>query len=167
MLPRRLNIAEGFTLPEALVAASVLAMTVLAVIFPFTAAAVNQDAEARIMMATTLAEEILEEILAKPFNDPQGASQPGPELGETTRASFDNIDDYDNYAEPAGNVVSSDGKTVNDPAAAGLSRSVSAKYVYVSGQDGSEAPNFVRVTVTVKYRGQTLVNLTRLAHWAG
>jgi len=165
MVLGRLQHIEGFTLAEALLAAAVLAMTVTAIVFPFTAAAMNQATEARTTMATLLAEDLLEEILAKPFRDPQGQAQLGPDSGESSRLLFDNIDDYDGYLEAEGNIVSSDSSTVDDPAAVGLSRSVSTTYVYVSGQDGSEPPNFIRVDVIVRYREQPLVSVTRLVHW--
>ena len=164
MITRRSQRGKGFTLAEALLAAAVLAMTVSAVILPFTAGAMNQQADARITMATCLAQNMMEEILAKPFKDPDGESQPGPESEETSRSLFDNVDDYNGYSESAGNIVSSDGEEVDDPAATGLSRSVSTAYVYVSGQDGAEPLDFIRVVVEVRYRDQPLITLTRLIH---
>jgi len=164
MIARPRQHTEGFTLAEALLAAAVLSMTVAAILIPFTVAAVNQHADARITTATLLAEEIMEEILAKPFHDPNGPSLPGPEAGELSRSQFDNIDDYHGYAEAEGNIVSSGGVVCDEPAAVGLSRSVSGAYVYVSGQDASGEPNFIRVTVDVRYHGQPVVSLTRLVH---
>jgi len=154
----------GFTLAEAVLAAAVLAMTVSAIILPFSASVMNQQAEARITMATCLAEEMMEEILSKPFRDPDGSSSPGPESGESARDDFDNMDDYHGYSESAGGIISSQQAVITDPAATGLSRSVSVDYVYVSGQDTSADPTFLRVEVKVLYRGQDAVALTRLVY---
>lgn len=106
----------------------------------------------------------MEEILSKPFDDPQGASVPGPEAGETRRSRFDNVDDYHGYAEAPGHIADANGAVINTPASQGLSRSVVAQYVYVSGQDVGQPPTFIRVQVTVTYKGAALVTLTRLVY---
>jgi hypothetical protein len=72
--------------------------------------------------------------------------------------------DYDGYTESPGNIVASDGSVVMDPASPGLSRTVSAKYVYVSGQNISVNPTFIRIAVTICYNNQSIVTLTRLAY---
>jgi len=154
----------GFTLLEALLAAVILAMAITAITMPFTAGAQSQLEDARRTLAVNLAQEMMEEILAKPFADPQGASAPGPETGELSRALFDNIDDYHGYEEPAGAVADPYGQVINDPEAVWLSRHVTATYVYVSGQDVSAEPTFLRVQVEVRYKAQPVVNLTRLVY---
>jgi len=153
---------KGFTLMEALLAAVVLAMAVTAIISPFTSGVLNDQADARRTLAVSLAQEMVEEILSKPFNDPQGASAVGPDPGEQGRSEFDNVDDYDGYEEPAGAIVNFADKVVADPAALGLSRHVTARYVYVSGQDVAADPTFVRVIVEMRYKGESIVSLTRL-----
>ena len=52
----------------------------------------------------------------------------------------------------------------DDPAAEGLSRRVSTTYVFVTGQDTSEAPTFIRVIVEMSYRDQPILTLTRLVY---
>ena len=156
----------GFTLLEALLAAVVLAMAVAAITVPFTAGARNEQADARRTLAVAFAQEIMEEILAQPFedDDPQFARNLGPELGETDRCFFDNIDDYHGYEESAGGIADIAGWFVNDPAAVGLSRRVTAQYVYVSGQDLSNPADFIRLTVEINYRQNPIVRLTRLVY---
>ena len=158
------QLKPAFTLLEALLAAAVLAMAITAILMPFTAGTQQEQVDARRTLAVNLAEEMMEEILAKPFRDPDGATSPGPEPGETSRSEFDNLDDYDGYTEPEGGVTSFDGGIVSDPAAVGLSRYVSAGYVYVSGQDTAEEPTFVRVCLVIKFRGSPVVTLTRLVY---
>lgn len=152
---------KAFTLVEALIASVILVMAVTAITLPFTAGMQHQSDDSRRTLAVNLAQELMEEILAKPFYDPGGNNTVGPEYGET-RFTFDNIDDYDGYTETAGHIIGADGQTVTDPAAAGLSRTVTAKYVYVAGQNQSEQPTFIRVCVEVDYKGQTLATLSRL-----
>jgi len=154
----------GFTLVESLLASVVLAMTVAAITVPFSAAARSQSAQARRSRADALCAEMMEEVLTRPFLDPDAPGDPGPDSGESTRDRFDNIDDYHGYAESAGELEDAFGEPVDDSAAGGLSRYVTADYVYISGQDGTEDPDFIRVTVTVRHGEDTLAELTRLVH---
>ena len=165
MIPSRRQFRIAFTLIEALLTAVVLAMAVTAILMPFNAGAQNEASDARRTLAVSLAQEMMEEILAKPFEDPQGhAFSPGPDGDERSRASFDNVDDYHNYNEPAGQIRSFDGAVIDEPAAVNLSRHVTATYVYVNGQDVSADPSFIRVVVEVRHRGVPIVTLTRLVY---
>ncbi|HUS91850.1 MAG TPA: type II secretion system protein [Phycisphaerae bacterium] len=163
---------RAFTLLEALLAATVLAIAITAVMLPFTAGLRTEAVEARQTLAVSLAEELIEEVLSRPFeepgdgdDDPEPAAAFGPDPGETTRDTFSAIDDYHGYAEPAGAIRDPEGKLVDDPAAVGLSRHVTVAYVYVSGQDSGGDPSFMRVVVEVRHLGEPLVTLTRLVQW--
>ena len=158
------GIRKGFTLIESLLAAVVLAATIAAITVPFTAAARNEQYDGRQTMAVSLATEMMEEILSKPFEDPDGASVVGPEGNEPNRAAFDNMDDYHGYAEAAGGVADAANNAIVDPTANGLSRNVTVAYIYVTGQDTSLPPTFVRITVDVQYNGAVVAQLTRLAY---
>lgn len=154
----------GFTLAESLLAVTLLAVGVVAITMPFTAGAQNEQDDVRRTLGAALAQEMMEEILAKPFNDPDGPSAPGPETGESSRAAFDNIDDYHSYDEPAGSVTDAYGSALSEKGATGLSRHVSVVYVYVAGQDIGESPTFARITVEVRYQGDELLTVTRLKY---
>jgi type II secretory pathway pseudopilin PulG len=163
---------QGFTLVEALLAAVILAIVVASILLPFTAGAGSQVVEVRQTVAASLAEGLMEEILDKPFEEPNDSDEKpepvtsfGPDVGETTRDTFSAMDDYDGYTEPEGSIVDADGEVVDDDAAAGLSRHVTVAYVYVTGQDPTGDPSFLRVVVEVRHLGQPLVTLTRLVHW--
>jgi MSHA pilin protein MshD len=150
---------RGITLLEALLAAVVLAMAAGAVILPFTAGAQCTVQDARQTMAVNLAQDMMEEILSKPFSDPDG-----DESGETGPSTWDDVDDYSGYQEAAGNIRSFDGVLVEDPAAVGLSRHVTVADVYVWQQETTEPPTFVRITVEVRYKGVQVVSLSRLLY---
>lgn len=50
--------------------------------------------------ALDLAQDLMTEILSQAFEDPQAAAGSfGKEAGETTRATFDDVDDYHNWSE--------------------------------------------------------------------
>ena len=149
---------------EALLATAILAMAIFAITMPFSTAAASEQLDGRQTLAVALAQEMMEEILSKPFDDPQGASTPGPETGETTRDKFDNIDDYHGYTETPGNIADANGTVITGAAAAGLSRYVTAQYVYVSGQPTGQPATFIRVVVEIRYNNTPLITLTRLVY---
>lgn len=54
--------------------------------------------------AIALAEAMIDEVLSKPYDDPDGDLTAGPDDGETDRSLFDCADDYDGYTEAVGAV---------------------------------------------------------------
>ena len=143
MLRLRKQSGRGFTLIEALLTASLLAVVTVAVTMPFVAGMQNEAEDARRTEAVNLASELMETIVS---------------------ANFTDIGDYDDSTEQAGSIVSSGGNAIADPATAGLSREVSTQYVTVSGQDPSAQQSFVRVTVNILHDGRPLVSFTRLVY---
>jgi MSHA pilin protein MshD len=162
---RRKNTQSGFTLMEALLASAILLMAITAITMPFSTAAGTEQLVIRQTMAAGLAQELMEEILAKPFADPQGASNPGVEADEDEqdRGTFDNMDDYDGWEDLPGQIADMQGNLVNDEVAQQLSRHVTAGYVYVDGQDEGQPATFIRITVEVRYGQRALATFTRLA----
>ncbi len=157
---------KGFTLLEAMLASAVLVIGIAAVTVPFAAAARNEQIDVRQTVAVCLGEDLMEEILALPFADEQAdyASHLGPDPGEDTRAQFDNIDDYNEYEESPGEMIDSSGQPVTSDAARGLSRRADVEYVYVAGQPAGAGPSFVRITVSIHYDRQTVIELSRLEY---
>lgn len=159
MRHRRPPDRRGVTLLEALIAAALLAMVAASVIVPFTAAAQANAQDARQTLAIHLAEDLMEEILSKSFGDPDGT-----EAGEGGRGEWDDMDDYDGYDEPPGTMAGFDGAAVVDPAAAHLSRHAVVTPVHLPGQDVGQPETFVRIIVEVRYHGDPIVTLCRLAY---
>jgi hypothetical protein len=85
-----------------------LAMVVLSVavfaILSTLVAGEQQLQEADLAFAASrLARDLLEEIVARPYEDPQEPGKvPGPEQGENNRTLFDDCDDYDKFQENPG-----------------------------------------------------------------
>jgi MSHA pilin protein MshD len=96
---------RGVTLVELVIAIVVIAIAVGAVL-GVLAANVGRSADAMIVsQGISIAEAYLEEVSLKPFSDPDGSD------GETLRADFDDVDDYDGLvnvgaADQFGNPIS-------------------------------------------------------------
>src|SRR5262245_7814799 len=70
---------RGLTLAECLVALTILPLAVVGVAFSVTAGQQQSFEALRQERAATLAEALMEEILAKPYADPQGTTTTGPD----------------------------------------------------------------------------------------
>ena len=163
--------SPGFTLAEALLACVILAMVSSAIVVPFAAGARSEQDGARRTVALSLAEDLMEEILAKPFKDPEASYEedwqtPGPGTGETyaDRSTLDNIDDYHGLIEPVGTIQPAMTSQASDPLASEMSRLVKIAYVHLPGQDPHQAPNVCQVVVRVFWKDTELVRLSRLVH---
>jgi len=152
-------VSSGFTLIEALLASVILTLVVGAILMPFTAGAQNAVQNAREVLAANLAQELMEEILSKSFNDPDGTN-----AGETNRMKWDDMRDYNNFSESQGNIKNLNGEIFSDPLAANMSRTAKVESVYVAGQDTSNPPTFLRITVEVRYKGQVIKRISRLVY---
>ena len=149
-------------------ASTMLAMGASAVVLPFNVGAQNEQEDARRTLALYLGRELMEEIISKPFDDPQGSEAMGPDAGESSRPFFDNIDDYnryeDGYDKSISHIVGRNKETIDALAIEGLQREVVVRYIHVPGQHLGDDPNFVRVEVIMKYMGDELLTLRRLVH---
>lgn len=156
----------GFTLVEALLAAAMLTLVVAATVMPFSTGARCQQTASQQAVALELAQDLMEEILSRPFDDPGGSTTRGPDSGEShaNRASLDNLDDYNGCIEAAGTIRPNQQTAALDPLAAQMSRSAQVEYVRLTGQNSSQPMNVCRVTVRVTCRGAELAMLTRLVY---
>ena len=141
--------SHGFTLAEVLIASTILSFATLALVQAVTAGqSKTLDALTR-ARADALAEVLLEEVLSKPYADPEGAATIGPDAGEAARSTFDNVDDYHGYSESAGTLA--DHAAVAYPTAyQGFDRAVTVVAVTnsVAALGGDHTGMQVTVTVT-------------------
>lgn len=143
---------RGFSLIEVLIATSILSFATIAIVEAVTAGqAVTLDALHR-ARADALAESLLEEVLSKPYADPDGDAGFGPDAGETTRGDFDNVDDYHGYLESAGALADHAG-TVYPGGYQAFDRSVSVVAMTNSVASLGGDHTGVQVTVTVSESG--------------
>jgi MSHA pilin protein MshD len=157
---RRIKQARGFTLAEVLIASSILSFVTLGIVQAVTAGQARTLDALKRARAQALAEVLLEEILAKPYADPEGATTFGPDTGEAARTDFDNVDDYHGYLESTG--------TIADHAASlypldyqSLERSVSVAAVTNSVADLGGDHTGLQVTVSVNEPGGRVWSVER------
>ena len=150
----------AFTLAEVLIASVVLAIAAAALTQAIVAGQVQTSEALRDWRAVSLAEALLEEVLALPYDDPQGASAPGPEAGENSRASFDNCDDFHGFTETAGNLTDATGAAYGQTFQI-FSRSVTAAYTTQTPPGLGGPINGLDVTVTVTDDRQTTWSISR------
>lgn len=96
---KRIHARSGFTLAEVLIASAILSFVTLGIVQAVSAGQARTLDALKRARAQGLAEVLLEEILAKPYADPEGAAGFGPDDGEASRTDFDNVDDYHGYLE--------------------------------------------------------------------
>lgn len=133
---------------EVLIASAILAFAVAAIAQAIVAGQMQVYAALYELRAASLAESMIEEIIAKPYADAEGATDAGPDTGETSRTLFDNADDYHGYTEAIDDDIA-DASGVAYPAAfQDFARSVTC--VYGTADSGLGDPvTGLTVTITV------------------
>jgi MSHA pilin protein MshD len=151
--------ARGLTLLECVLAMVILPLAVTAITYAVVAGQQQSGEALRRARAARLAEAMMEEILSRPYADPQGSSALGPEAGESTRLLYDNIDDFHGLTEAAGSLK--DATLANCPSVLQkFGRSVSCSLGSVTA-GGLGAISGIHITVTVTENGSPVVTLTR------
>jgi prepilin-type N-terminal cleavage/methylation domain-containing protein len=106
---RRCCRRRGLTVVECLLALTILSVTVLAATTALSAGAQHDRRGDRAAVAARLGRDMLEEVTSRAYREPVSAPAFGPEFGETTRAAYDDVDDYHGLAEARGAVANVDG----------------------------------------------------------
>ena len=91
---------RGFSLVEAMVSAGIVGVMLVASVNLLSSAARTRTADNNRRAALLLAQNLISEVQQQAYKDdsPLGLLF-GPELTETTRADYDDVDDYRNYTE--------------------------------------------------------------------
>lgn len=139
---------DGFTLMETMIAITVLAFSVAALTQAIVSGQSHTYEALHSSRAISLAEEMIDEVLSKPYDDPDGDVTAGPDAGESSRDLFDCADDYDGFTEALGAVQNQAG--VDHPELyQNFGRSVTASYTTVNLADLGGDHDGLTVTVTV------------------
>lgn len=143
----------GFTLMECLLATVVLSLIVLAVVEAVLAGQMGQYEALNTMRAASLGESLMEEVLSRPYADPEGATAPGADAGEDEddRTTFDNIDDYHGFGESPQALRDAAGELLPTELQ-GFSRSVTVAYGSVTPPGIGGPVSGVTITVRVEAR---------------
>lgn len=143
----------------------VLGIAAAGVLLPFTSGAGVRAEGMRRTLGAKLAGDLMEQITTIPFHDPDGSAyyyNEGPDAGEATLEDFDNIDDFDGYTEPQGQVKDSSGVVFTDSNYTRFSRDSICDYVYVPQESGAGVSKYIRITVRVYYSGKEIAVINRL-----
>jgi MSHA pilin protein MshD len=134
---RRLRRSGGFTLIELVIAIVIISVSVTGVLLAYTVT-VRSSADPMVSyQATAIAEAYLEEILAKPFSDPDG-------IAESDRADYDDVGDYNGLSDAG--VRDALGSSITELAAYQVDVAVG-----VSADLGIGSPDELRVDVRVTH----------------
>ena len=148
---RRAGRRAGYTLAESLIASVVLAIAIVAISGTLAASYQQNAIRDHTTTALTLAQQLMEEIAAKPISLPSGqTNKPGWQQGQTDRRHYDTIDDYNGYADFSSAIQAADGSTVNLSDDGSYQRSVKVQSGAVPAGLTGPPEDFVMVTVTVK-----------------
>jgi len=116
---------KGVTLVELIAVIIVLGLAIPTLLMLFSQVNLQSVETEGIAIGTFFAEELMEEIRSKQFEDPNQTPGFGPEGGESGRADYDDVDDFTGYSE-------------NHPSL-GYSRSVSVEYAELNGNTWQQA----------------------------
>jgi type II secretory pathway pseudopilin PulG len=165
-IPRgRGHAAAGYTLAESLIASVVLAIAIVAISGTLAASYQQNTMRGNTTSALNLAQQLMEEIAAKPIALPSNqVNKPGWQQGQTDRRLYDTVDDYNGYADFSSTIQAADGSTVNlNNGATSFQRSVTVQSGAVpAGLTASTPEDFVLVTVTVNMPYNQNVSVSQL-----
>ncbi len=153
---------RGFSLIEATFSVVLVAVMFAAVMTTVGAARVvryKTDGRSR---GSTLAHDLMAEILQVPYEEPDGPASLGRDNGEAggNRTDFDDIDDYDGWTSSPPELKG--GTPLSLPA--GWSRSVEVSWIVATNlalTSGTET-NAKRIIVTVKHKNVTMAQVTAI-----
>ncbi len=150
----RCRLQTGFTLVELVVALVILSVGVAGVLLLVNKTTRHSADPAIQEQAIAIAEAYLDEVLLKPFADPDGVD------GESGRVNFDDVDDYDGWSDTGA-------KDQFGTAIAGLGAYRVDVTVTHAALGSIGAADALRVAVRVRHGN--LVDLTlagyRTSHW--
>ncbi len=146
--PRPHNRQHGVTLMETLIASAILTFAIAAITQSISAGQMQTYAAMHDLHGMSLVEAMMEEIQSLSYNDPQGDITVGPDTGETSRALFDNCDDFQGFSETAGNCADVAASPYGSQYA-DYSRTVSCVYGTMTVAELGGVVSGLTVTVTV------------------
>jgi len=148
--PAACHARAGLTLPETLLAIGILAFATAALSHAVTAGQQISYHALHEVRGLSLAEAMMDEVLSKPYTDPDGDELAGPDTGELSRADYDCMDDFDGYTSADAGVVA-DAAGVSYPNSfQRFTRTVTAAYVTTSVADlGGQDQSGLLITVSV------------------
>jgi Tfp pilus assembly protein PilV len=144
---------RGLTLAESLLAASVLAVGVIGIATSISVSSQQTRVAEDEATASTLARQLMEEISAKPFLDPDTNLRTSG-ANEANRSQYDNIGDYHNYSDSTASLTTASGISILSSSSKVFQRKVTVDYRAAPGDTATNANgNYAVVTVTITLPG--------------
>ena len=153
---------RGFTLVESMIAATILGAAIVGTMGPLLASTHQTQAMWENSTSLALARELLEEVAAMPYLDPDGTQRAGPRANQTTRQQYTSIGDYNGYKDTTNALASMEGTTLNIGAESTYTRGISVQYMTSVSGSSSVSGDYALVTVTVTTPSGTSVTLSRM-----
>jgi Tfp pilus assembly protein PilV len=153
-------IRGGFTLAEAMIASVFLAVAVLGVASALCASSNQARQVDESSNAQALARELLEEIASKSFTTQSNA---GWAAGTHSRASYDDVADYNGYTDnTTDGIVTLQGTAITLGDNVSYTRVAAFEYRATPGGTAQSSGDFGMATVTVTTPNGTRVSLQRM-----
>ena len=151
---------HGFTAFETLIAIAILAVVTAALSGALAAGRQQTKNAQNTVAATLLAQALMDEVLRLPYSDPLGYITKGPDPGETSRALYNNVDDYHGYTDgPTG--ITDIANNAYPASMQGFVRSVSVTDATMQPSGWAMTVTGENVQVTVSLNGTTIITLQR------
>jgi type II secretory pathway pseudopilin PulG len=155
------NLRAGFTLAESLIASVVLAAAVIGIAWMLAASYQQSAVRGNKTTALSLAQQLMEEIAAKPL-DPATTPDHGGWPTYTDRRLYDTVDDYSGYTDVSSALQMNDGNSIDAGDGGIYTRKVTvATNALPTGLTGT-ASDFVLVTVAVTMPDGQSTSLSQL-----
>lgn len=151
----------GFTLIEGLLAAVVLSVAVGGVAITMSAAHGQSAILRENTRMTALARQLMEEITALPFADPDThQAKLGP--NESERGSYDDVGDYDNYSDNSTEMTTAGGEPAAMNDVGEYQRQVTVEFRSQPQGPADNNGNLALITVTITAPSGHTFKLSRL-----
>ena len=144
-----------------MIASVVLAASVIGISATLSASYKQTSVRGNQSTALALAQQLMEEISCRPLSV-SGSDQPGWSGGQTNRANYDSVDDYNGYTDVSSAIAARDGSTYDLGDGGSYTRAVAVtSNALPSGLTGT-ASDFMLVTITVQMPHSQSVSISQL-----
>jgi Tfp pilus assembly protein PilV len=155
---------RGFGLAEGLIASVVLATAVVAVSAAINASYAQTATMSEDVRMTQLAQQLLEEIAAKPLGDPDRTPPTDTVIApdEATRSQYDDVGDYNGYTDRSDDLQTAGGQAIASSDGPVYTRTVSVEFRDQPQGPASRWGDMALISVSVNSSSGLSLRLSRL-----
>jgi len=149
---------------ESLMAAMIVAIVGSVAMLPFAAGMQHVQEAAKLERAVSLGQSLMEEILARPFDEVASTVVKSPPTGGSLdRSGYYTIKQFNGYAESDKKARDYKGSVISSSSVDGFWRVATVQAVTYPEQDPADTGNIVRIQVRVYLGDALMARLDRLA----